>query len=64
MLPKSPVIILSLIHISDDQVNWEELRKCGIDKEKLSEKDLKALMNYGLSLIHISWLIFWAVIMA
>ncbi|KAB3655242.1 DUF3945 domain-containing protein, partial [Phocaeicola vulgatus] len=33
--------------IADDQVNWEELRKCGIDKEKLSEKDLKALMNYG-----------------
>ena len=32
--------------IADDQVNWEELRKCGIDKEKLSEKDLKALMNY------------------
>ena len=33
--------------IADDQVDWEELRKCGIDKEKLSEKDLKALMNYG-----------------
>ena len=33
--------------IADDQVNWEELRKCGIYKEKLSEKDLKALMNYG-----------------
>ena len=31
----------------DQQVDWEELRKCGIDKEKLSEKDLKALMNYG-----------------
>mgnify|MGYP002551397516 CR=1 FL=1 len=33
--------------IADDQVDWEELLKCGIDKEKLSEKDLKALMNYG-----------------
>ena len=33
--------------ITDDQVNWEELRKCGIDKEQLSEKDMKALMNYG-----------------
>ena len=33
--------------IADDQVDWEELRKCGIDREKLSEKDLKALMNYG-----------------
>ena len=33
--------------IADDQVNWEGLRKCGIYKEKLSEKDLKALMNYG-----------------
>lgn len=33
--------------IADDQVDWEELRKCGIDKEKLSEKDLKALINYG-----------------
>ena len=33
--------------IADDQVDWEELRKSGIDKEKLSEKDLKALMNYG-----------------
>ena len=33
--------------ITDDQVDWEELRKCGIDKEQLSEKNLKALMNYG-----------------
>lgn len=33
--------------IADDQVDWNELFKCGIDKEKLSEKDLKALMNYG-----------------
>lgn len=33
--------------IADDQVDWAELRKCGIDREKLSEKDLKALMNYG-----------------
>ena len=33
--------------IADDQVDWEELRKCGIDRESLSEKDLKALMNYG-----------------
>ena len=33
--------------IADNQVDWEELRKCGIDKEKLSEKDMKALMNYG-----------------
>lgn len=33
--------------IADDQVDWNELLKCGIDKEKLSEKDLKALMNYG-----------------
>lgn len=30
----------------DDQVNWEKLRKCGIDKGKLLEKDLKALVNY------------------
>ena len=33
--------------IADDQVDWEELRKCGIDREQLSEKDMKALMNYG-----------------
>ena len=33
--------------IADDQVDWAELRKCGIDRESLSEKDLKALMNYG-----------------
>ena len=33
--------------IADDQVDWAELRKCGIDREHLSEKDLKALMNYG-----------------
>lgn len=33
--------------IADGDVDWTELRKCGIDKEKLSEKDLKALMNYG-----------------
>ena len=33
--------------IADDQVDWEELRKCGIDRESLSEKDMKALMNYG-----------------
>mgnify|MGYP000334577023 FL=1 len=33
--------------IADDQVDWNELLKCGIDKEKFSEKDLKALMNYG-----------------
>lgn len=33
--------------IADDQVDWAELRKCGIDREQLSEKDLKALMNYG-----------------
>ena len=33
--------------IADDQVDWNELLKCGIDREKLSEKDLKALMNYG-----------------
>lgn len=33
--------------IADDQVDWAELRKCGIDMESLSEKDLKALMNYG-----------------
>ena len=31
--------------IADDQVDWEELRKCGIAKEKLSVKDLKALKN-------------------
>ena len=24
--------------IADDQVDWNELLKCGIDKEKLSEK--------------------------
>ena len=28
-------------------MDWEELRKCGIDRESLSEKDMKALMNYG-----------------
>ena len=33
--------------IADNQVDWEELRKCGIDKKTLSEKDMKALMNYG-----------------
>lgn len=33
--------------IADGDVDWAELRKCGIDKEQLSEKDLKALMNYG-----------------
>lgn len=33
--------------IADNDVDWEELRKCGIDREQLSEKDLKALMNYG-----------------
>ena len=33
--------------IADGDVDWEELRKCGIDKEQLSEKDMKALMNYG-----------------
>ena len=33
--------------IADDQVDWEELRKCGIDRESLSGKDMKALMNYG-----------------
>ena len=33
--------------IADNDVDWAELRKCGIDKEQLSEKDLKALMNYG-----------------
>lgn len=33
--------------IADSDVDWEELRKCGIDKEKLSKKDLRALMNYG-----------------
>ena len=33
--------------IADDQVDWNELLKCGIDRESLSEKDLKALMNYG-----------------
>ena len=33
--------------IADGDVDWEELRKCGIDRESLSEKDMKALMNYG-----------------
>ena len=33
--------------IADDQVDWAELRKCGIDREQLSEKDMKTLMNYG-----------------
>lgn len=33
--------------IADGQVDWAELHKWGIDKESLSEKDLKALMNYG-----------------
>ena len=33
--------------IADDQVDWAELRKYGIDRESLSEKDMKALMNYG-----------------
>ena len=39
--PEKPNLIV------DGDVDWEELRKCGIDKEQLSEKDLKALMNYG-----------------
>ena len=33
--------------IADGDVDWEELRKCGINREQLSEKDMKALMNYG-----------------
>jgi len=33
--------------IAEGDVDWEELRKCGIDRESLSEKDMKALMNYG-----------------
>ena len=33
--------------IADGDVDWAELSKCGIDKEQLSEKDMKALMNYG-----------------
>ena len=33
--------------IADGDVDWENLRKCGIEKENISEKDMKALMNYG-----------------
>lgn len=33
--------------IADGDVDWEKLRKCGINREQLSEKDMKALMNYG-----------------
>lgn len=33
--------------ITDDQVDWKELRECGIEREKLSPEDMKALLNYG-----------------
>ena len=33
--------------IADSDVNWKELEQFGVKRENLSEKDLKALMNYG-----------------
>lgn len=33
--------------IADSDVNWEELKSFGVSRENLSDKDLKALMNYG-----------------
>ena len=33
--------------IADSDVDWKELEQFGVKKENLSEKDIKALMNYG-----------------
>lgn len=33
--------------IADGDVDWKELEQFGVKREKLSEKDMKALMNYG-----------------
>ena len=33
--------------IADGDVDWKELERFGVKKENLSEKDMKALMNYG-----------------
>lgn len=33
--------------IADGDVDWAEMKRYGVDREKLTEKDLKALMNYG-----------------
>lgn len=33
--------------IADGDVDWKELERFGVKREKLSEKDMRALMNYG-----------------
>ena len=33
--------------IADGDVDWKELEQFGVKREKLSEKDMRALMNYG-----------------
>ena len=33
--------------IADGDVDWKELERFGVKRENLSEKDMKALMNYG-----------------
>lgn len=33
--------------IADGDVNWKELEQFGVKRENLSEKDMRALMNYG-----------------
>ena len=33
--------------IADNDVDWKELEQFGVKRENLSEKDMKALMNYG-----------------
>ena len=33
--------------IADGDVDWKELERFGVKKDNLSEKDMKALMNYG-----------------
>ena len=33
--------------IADSDVDWKELERFGVKRENLSEKDMKALMNYG-----------------
>lgn len=33
--------------IADSDVDWKELEQFGVKRENLSEKDVKALMNYG-----------------
>lgn len=33
--------------IADGDVDWKELERFGLKKENMSEKDMKALMNYG-----------------